>query len=160
MVQTPPNMSQTVYTHIVMNQEGELQEAKYIKKEVRSTSEFIQLYFEHVSTLAKLPRIEYSTLMCIIKHISWKDNDFQMGSKTMQEIVECSGLKVGSIHNALSRLTKRNILQRVKHGWYKLNPKIFWKGSELDRQKQFTLVYEWNIVEDNTSTEPITPSLN
>lgn len=145
----------TVYTSTEKDFEtGEIKSTKFITKTVKTKEEFVILYMKHIALIAKLPHFELQTLLCLAPNIEWETGEFTLDSKTMSKITECSGLGEGSIRNAISKLKKKNIVQRKKTNWYQLNPDLFWKGSEIEREKQFTLSYQWNIKEElNTPIE-------
>jgi hypothetical protein len=141
-------MSQIVYSHQKINHEtGEVTESKFVKKEVKSTDEFIFLYIKHIGTLAKLPSCELKTLICLSSHINWETGDIGLSPNIVDEVQNCSELTISSIRSAISRLAKKNFLQKVKNNWYRINPDIFWRGSEIKRQKMFELTYQWEIKE-------------
>lgn len=136
-----------VYTHQTLDHTtGEVVESKYVKKEVKSTEEFVMMYMKHISLMAQLSKTQLQTLLCIAPCIEWNTGDFTLDSRTMDKITSCNGLNQKSIRNAISSLSKRNIVQRIKTNWYRLNPDLFWKGTELERQKSFELTYRWEIV--------------
>jgi hypothetical protein len=139
-------MSQIVYTHqTIVHETGELRETKYVKKEVKDIQEFVILYLKHIALVAKLPASQLRTLLCLADNIEWATGEFTLDSRTMEKLTSCSGLQEQSIRNAVHEMKKRNILSRIKTNWYKLNPDVFWRGSELERQKTFDLTYRWEI---------------
>ena len=139
---------QTVYTHqTVDGSTGEVLETKFLKKEVKTTEEFVLLYIKHIGLLAQLPKYQLQTLLCLAPCIEWNTGEFTIDSRTMQKVTECTNLSPKTIRNSITKLKKLNIVQRVNTNWYKLNPDLFWKGSELERQKSFSLTYKWEITE-------------
>ena len=142
---------QTVYTAQILDHiTGEIKESKFIKKSVKDVDEFLILYIKHIALIARLPHYQLQTLLCLAPCIEWNTGEFTLDTRTMDKIISCSGIKEQSIRNSVSALKKRNILQRIKSNWYKLNPDIFWKGSELERQKSFEVTYQWDILNDST----------
>lgn len=139
---------QTVYTHQTLDhQTGEVLQSKFVKKEVKDVEEFVILYIKHIALIVQLPHYQLQTLLCLAPNIEWNTGEFTIDSKTMTNITQCSGLKEQSIRNSISQMKKKNIIQRIKTNWYKLNPDIFWRGSELERQKTFSVTYQWDVKE-------------
>lgn len=124
---------------------GELKSKRWIKKQVQDREKFVLLYLEHIGLINKLPHSELKFLLCCASQIEWETNELSLSPKTMAAIIECSGLKESTIRNAVSRLTKKNILKRKVANWYILNPQIFFLGKELSRSKMFELTYQWEI---------------
>ena len=124
---------------------GEIKSKRWVKKEVKDRQQFVVLYLEHIGLINRLPHSELKFLLCCASQIEWESNELSLSPKTMAAIVECSGLKESTIRNAVSRLTKKNILSRKQANWYILNPEIFFKGKEIARAKMFELTYQWNI---------------
>lgn len=140
---------QIVYTHhTVDGTTGEVIESKYVKKEVKDHEEFILMYMKHLGTIAKLPGYELRTLVALSQHVDWETGDIGISPNVMEKIQKLSELEISSIRSALSRLTKKNILRKEKNNWYKINPDIFWRGSQLTRQKMFEVTYQWEIKND------------
>lgn len=139
-------MKKTIYTHETVDATtGETSTIKTIRKEVKTKEEFVMLYIKHLALVAKLPHYALQTLLCISPVIEWETGEFSLTAKNMFEITNCSGLKETSIRNALTYLKKRNFITRKGNNWYQVNPNIFFKGTDLDRDKLFKLTYEWEI---------------
>jgi hypothetical protein len=98
-----------------------------------------------VNVIVRLPHSELKFLLAVLPHIKEYNNDFHIEETLMKSVIQCSGLKESTIRNAVSRLTRKNILKRKKANWYILNPEIFFKGKELARSKMFELTYQWAI---------------
>jgi hypothetical protein len=141
-------MSRTIYTEKQRDPEtNQLVTTRTISKTAKDKDAFVAMYIEHIGTMAKLPHYELQTLLCLTPHIDWDNGVISISSYVQDKILECSGLKYSSIRSALSRLAKRNFITKVKSNWYQINPELFWKGSELERDKQFQLIYQWDILD-------------
>lgn len=136
----------TVYTHQKIDHlTGEVVESKFVKKEVKTREDFVLLYMHHIAALAKLPHYELKVLLSLAPVINWDSGDVEITAKIQQQLQETSGLTYATIKSAISRLAKKNLLKKVKNNWYEVNPEIFWRGSDIARQKQFSLTYQWTI---------------
>jgi hypothetical protein len=140
-------MATTVFTENVVNAEtGELISKKWINKE-SSRENFVLLYMEHIGTIAKLSQGQLATLVAIAELIEYNTGDFSLHPLAIQRVANSSKLSIGTIRNAITALKKKNLIQSKGTNWYTVNPKIFWKGTELERNKQFEVTYRWNIKE-------------
>lgn len=141
-------MSKTVYTENVIDlQTGELFSKRWIGKKVESTEAFIKTYIEDIGALAKCSGAEQSTILCSLKYLDYNTNQLYIDSKRREEICECAGIKRNTLNSAISRLIKKNILIKESNTAYLLNPKLFFFGTELERDKLFSLEIRYEIVE-------------
>jgi hypothetical protein len=134
---------------LLSKETGVIEGDKLIMKTVPA-DRFIRIYLEDIGGLLKLTDGEIKILQCI-----WQICEFNTGKvvlvssvkKDIEEILEKngSGIKVRSIGNIISSLTKKNILIPVpeRTATYLLNPQYFWKGEELERGKVFRLILEY-----------------
>ena len=121
---------------------GEIVKAISIVKKVTNVEHFVQTYCDDLGTLLKCTKGQIDLLVAIID-----SNEVILNSNRRNVIAEKTGLSLSSIYNLTNGLKKKNILVEDKGRLY-LNPKLFFYGSELARQKMFSLSIDYNICED------------
>lgn len=126
-------------------QTGEVQTRKVLKKTVQDKHEFVMLYFEHISLINRLTPMQTKFLLSIVKYVEWNTNDILFHARAMEELVNESGIARKTIRNMISQFCSIGIFNKQKSNWYKLNPRIFFKGSEVERAKMIELSYRWEI---------------
>ena len=109
----------------------------------------MQIYPESLGSLLKCTKGQIDLLVAIInsKFMEFDSNEVILNSNRRNVIAEKTGLSLSSIYNLTNGLKKKNILVEDKGRLY-LNPKLFFYGSELARQKMFSLSIDYNICED------------
>jgi len=137
-------MAATIFTESIINEDGEFKQKRWVKKSV-ARDKFGILYMEHIADLAKLPKCEHQLLNCLYPLAGYDTNEISLGAKEMQHLLSCSGLKQSTIYTSLTRLVKKNFLQRLGRGWFRLNPTIFWTGSEIARAEYLESSYKWEL---------------
>jgi hypothetical protein len=135
-----------VFKERVINEEtGELVSSRTITKQVKDTDSFIKTYIEDIGLLARCSGAEQSVVLCCLKYLDYNTNKLYIDSKTRLQLSECGGLKLNTVNTAISRLVKKNILIKESSSGYILNPKLFFFGAEIDREKMFQLRIQYNI---------------
>lgn len=119
---------------------GEVLEYKQTKK--ITIDEFIMVFFASYPELFKLKGVTLKVLMCC-----WKMSTYNPANNTEGNVInnnalfksycKSQGLQTtdANIDNAVSELSKRNLLIKICRGAYLLNPNYFFKGSLSDRSK-------------------------
>lgn len=96
---------------------------------------YIKLYLDNITALNGLTKGSSDILFQLLKYMSY-DNLIILNPFIKQKIQEELGLKnMQSLNNAISKLTKRDILQNVGRGTYRANPFILGKGKWQDIKK-------------------------
>ena len=142
-------MIQTVYTQTVLDPEtGELIPTKWIKKEVKNRDMFIRTYIQDLGILGKCSGAEQSTILCSLKYLEYNTNVLYINALRRKEICECSNITINTLNSSISRLVKKNILLKKSSGTYLLNPQLFFFGTDLEREKIFSLSIKYVVLED------------
>jgi len=92
---------------------------------------YIKLYLEDISYLNKLPKGTDSIIYELLKYINYKQ-EIYINAHLKKQIAENLNMKLQSINNSISNLTKEEVLIRIDRGVYTINSYIFGKGSWKD----------------------------
>jgi len=101
---------------------------------VEQEPNFIKLYLQDICKLNDIPKTGSKLLNELLKYTSY-DNKILLPSAIKKEIAKKLDTTVGTLDNALSKLTKKEILRREGTGVYILNPFFFGKGKWTDIKK-------------------------
>ncbi len=135
----------TIYTNETQDlQTGEVITRQFITRNVKNTEMFVRAYIEDIGSLAKCSGAEQSVVLCCTKYLDYDTNQLVLTPDRRQEICECGNLTINTVNSAISRLYKKNILQRVE-GKIFLNPKLFFFGKDIEREKMFKLEINYSI---------------
>ena len=108
--------------------------------------EFIKFYLDDMSGFMKIKGdVELKVLMWMFKLTGWNNSQVVMDLSKKEEIAEQSEVKVQSISDALTRLSKKGILLKGRRLYYQLNPEYFFKGEDIEREKVLKVHIEYNI---------------
>lgn len=141
-------MSKTIYTQTVIDPEtGEVIPTKWITRKVKNTDVFIRTYIEDIGALAKCSGAEQSVIWCSLKYIDYNTNRLFIDTNRRKEFSECGGISINTVHSAIQRLVKKNILIKESNVSYLLNPSLFFFGTDLEREKVFDLTIRYIVTE-------------
>lgn len=125
---------------------GEITPTKWITKEVANTDVFIRTYVEDIGALAKCSGSEQSVVLCCLKYLDYNTNRLYIDSQRRKDISSCGGLAPNTVNTAFSRLVKKNIFIKESNCAYLLNPQLFFFGSDMAREKVFSLAIRYKIL--------------
>ena len=108
---------------------------------------FVRTYIEDIGILAKCNKSEQSVILCSLKYLDYGTNELLLTPARRKELCDCAGLKLNTVNMAVSTLYKKNIFIK-KDGSTFLNPKLFFYGTDIDREKQFQLIVNYTIESD------------
>lgn len=137
-----------IFTENTVDGDGELTSKRWIEKKIVSKEHFIQAYIADIGALARCSGAEQSVILCSLQYLDWGTNKLYIDNKIRQEIAVCGNIKINTVNTSISRLVKKNILIKLSSSGYMLNPKLFFFGSEVDRDKIFELVIRYHIDEN------------
>jgi len=139
-------MPQQVFTQVTEDyQTGEVIKREIFRKSVENKEQFVRTYIEDIGLLAKCSGAETSTMLCLLKYTDYNTNKLFITADRRREISDSSGLKLGTVHTAISRLVKKNLLVKCSSSTYILNPKIFFYGADPERSKVFEAIIRYEI---------------
>jgi hypothetical protein len=143
-------MERTVFTSTQYEgSTGEVTKNVVIKKKVKTQEQFVQAYCEDLGSLLKCSNGQINLLIALInlQYIEFNTNEIVVTPARRDIIAEKINLGTGAIYNAISALKKKNIILNNGKQMF-LNPKLFFYGSDLAREKMFQLSIDYTICED------------
>lgn len=143
-------MSKTIFEKFEYDSRtAEVTKSITIKKKVKNTEAFIQAYVNDIGVLLKCTKGQIDFIICCIKlnYIEFDTNELVITSIRRKEIAKEADIKVSSTYNFMNTLEKKRILI-VKEGKTYLNPKLFFYGSEIERERMLTLSINYEICDE------------
>lgn len=140
-------MSKVIYTENNINPEtGEVEQKRFITRQVKDNETFYRTYAEDLGSLLKCSKGEIHFIVCVLnlRFVEYNTNEVVLNTARRKDISGCSGLSEQSIYNFVSSLKRKQILiQKDKHLY--LNPKLFFFGSDIEREKIFELTIKYKL---------------
>jgi len=145
-----PTIKKSYTSEIVDNQTGKtLKKTQNIDYHYDGEPAYIKLYLEDILYLCGLPKSTSKVLFWLLKNCNYA-NDARGGNcvtlnpgqkKFMMEEIGIKSKQ--TIKNAISELTKVNLLERIATGVYRLNPYLFGRGDWRDiKSIRMTVEYD------------------
>jgi hypothetical protein len=100
---------------------------------------YIKLYIKDLCKLKDIPKSGNDTLNELLLLTDYQ-NRIILNSFVKNELCKKLKIKMASLDNNISKLTKNEVLQRLGRGTFTLNPNLFGKGKWQDIKK---LRIEW-----------------
>ncbi len=111
------------------------------REEVRyraTEPEYIKIYLKDILYLSDMPEGYTKIVYKILQEAKWASEGMRVTVNSGVKRLMCRDLGIKSVQtisNALSKLTKAEILMRIETGVYALNPHLFGKGDWRDIEK-------------------------
>lgn len=134
-----------VYRKQIADKDGNLKNEISITKTVNRDCFFLT-YCQDLGSLLKCSNGEKDFIIaCLtLRYVTFDTNELVLNIGRRKEIAEKIKCSVGSLYNIVSSLKKKNII--VEHNYKMfLNPKLFFFGSEVERQKMLVLSINYEI---------------
>lgn len=144
-------MEKVIFRSQTIDSDGVIiNENRVFKKEVKSKEQFVQTYIRDVGVLLQCTKGQIDLLICIMKNqfIEFDTNEVILNSVRRKLLSECSGIKVSSIYSLFVGLKSKKVIVTDDKGKDYLNPNLFFFGSELARDRMFSLKINYTIVDD------------
>ena len=113
---------------------------------------FIQVYLQDVSGFLKIENGTQIQLLALIwKEVSYNNPVVNEGNSivilrdTKERWSKDLNISIRTIENALTSLVKKNLIQKLCKGKYRLNPAYYFKGSTTEREKILNLTTKYEI---------------
>jgi hypothetical protein len=119
------------HNEIIVDSEGnvkEITQREVSSKKIPAEPNFIKLYLQDICKLNDLPKTSSKLLNELLKYSNY-ENLILLPAGIKKEIAKKLDTTVATLDNALSKLTKKEVLKREGTGMYRLNPFLFGKGS-------------------------------
>lgn len=116
-----------------------------INKKVRA-EEFIRVYLEDISSVIKLKNgTDYKVLLALCKFVGYNSNEIILVKAMKIRIAELADVKLQTVSDSIVRLLKNQLLIKSDTSVYRLNPKYFFTGNEIMRDKMLKLSINYTI---------------
>nr|WP_321266177.1 replication/maintenance protein RepL [uncultured Sulfurimonas sp.] len=125
---------QTETNKVYDNETGKVktvEEKTISNKKVDTEPNFIKLYISDICKLNNIPKSTNTILNELLKYTSYQ-NEIYLNVGIKKRMVTALNTTMPTLNNAISKLTKADMLKRIDTGIYKLNPYIFGKGNWTD----------------------------
>lgn len=103
-------------------------ENKTVVSRQPQTPDFTMVFTQDLGYLKNISGGASKLLFGLIKIVD-RNNEATLNSSRKKMIADETGLKLNSIDTLLTQLTKKEVIERIDRGIYRLNPFIFGKGS-------------------------------
>jgi hypothetical protein len=133
IVKKPDTRKITSVKEIVDKETGELVLSEK-KINVSREPDFIKLYFDEITRIYDLPKTNSRVLVSLLRYVNY-ENKIYLNGALIKELSKELDMKVQSFRNALSKLSKSEVLYRLDTGVYLINPNIMAKGKWSDIEK-------------------------
>ncbi len=100
--------------------------------------EYVKVYLKDILYLSDMPEGYTKIVYKLLQEAKWANEGMRITINSGVKRLMCRELCIKSpqtISNALSKLTKADILKRIETGVYALNPHLFGKGDWRDIEK-------------------------
>jgi predicted transcriptional regulator len=126
---------------------GEVLSERTITRDIKSKPVFLRTYMNDIGALIKCSNAEKNVVLQCFEYLLYNSNEVVLNSERRKEIASKTNTKLSTVHIALSRLAKKNILIKKGTNTYTLNPKLFFFGNDIERNKmlEFKIVYNLNF---------------
>ena len=132
--------------HVTDMQTGQIVEERRIFTKKVDKEKFMMVYLESMGSILKINSpIEYKVLLTLWEMSEFETNRIILVKDIKKEIAERLGYVFKTVENAVSRLSKKNLLIKKGTAIYYLNPKYFFKGSEIARSNAFKVIFNFDI---------------
>jgi hypothetical protein len=119
--------------------EGEKKTIQTQKIVLAPEPDYIKLYLNTLLTFKDLPKQLSSTLIAILKLMSYADPECEFGGQLIslqafhkEQICRRLGIKMNTLNKSLTEFVKSGILKRIATGVYQANPNMFGRGEWLN----------------------------
>lgn len=138
---------------VVSIETGEMVEEKRLYKRRVEKEKFMIVYLESMSGILKIDSpIEYKVLLTLWEMSEYESNRIILVKSIKQEIADKLNYVFKTVENAISRLSKKGLLVKKDTAVYYLNPKYFFKGSEIARANAIKVIFDFKL-DDNEETK-------
>lgn len=140
-------MQKTLYVErTVDNESGEVLKTKTITRKTDKVEHFVKAYIEDLGSIIGCSNSEKNLILCLLQlgYVEYESNEIVLNLSRKENLSCCAKINSRSMHNTLYRLIKKNIIIRSGKQLM-LNPKLFFSGTEIQRDKLFELKIRYEI---------------
>jgi len=120
---------------------------------------YIKLYLNTLLAFKDLPKQMSPVLLELLKNMTFADPEAEHGGQLIplnnfvkQQIINRLDIKMNTLDQAITKLTKSGIIKRVGYGTYQANPHMFGRGEWLDI-KSIRATFDFNAGTVETDIE-------
>lgn len=141
-------MEKTIYSSQTVDLEtGEVKSSKVITKKKLTTESFIQTYTQDLGVLLKCTKGQIDLLICLMNlgFVEFNTNEVILTAARRKQVADCANIKQASIYNSVNGLKNKSIIIEDNYGKQYLNPKLFFYGYEIEREKVLKLTLSYHL---------------
>ena len=139
---------------IVDHKTGEITEEKRVYKRQVEKEKFMMVYLESLSGILRINSpIEYKVLLALWEMSEFETNRVILVKPIKESLARKLNYGFKTVENSISRLAKKDLLVKKGAGIYFLNPKYFFKGSEIARSNAIKVIFDFSITNKNEENE-------
>lgn len=139
----------TVFEHTEIDyQTGELIKHKSVKKVTQTTGDFLLAYVEAIGKLAGCSGTQVKVVLACLSYVDYNTNELLLNPNRREQISNLTHLAKDTVNTAISQLYKKHIFIRENKTSY-LNPHLFFKGKDLERDTWFRIHFDYKILDDS-----------
>ena len=134
---------------VVNHETGLVTEEKVVFKRQVEKERFMLVYLESISGILEINSpIEFKVLLALWEMSEFETNRVILVKPIKQDIAVKLKYGFKTVENAISRLSKKGLLVKKGAGIYFLNPKYFFKGSEIARANAIKIIFDFSLTEE------------
>lgn len=95
---------------------------------------FVKFYAERIFEITDITGFELAVLLAMVQFMGY-DNVVDFAQRKKLIVTSGLGVKMQSLNNIISRLNKTDLICRIGHGCYMVNPRYFSRGEWSDIKK-------------------------
>lgn len=134
-----------IFTDTIIDEDGVVKQKRWLSKEVKDVPHFVKMYTDDLCKLMGLTHAEYRILINIQELTEYNTNVFFLNKERREQLANISVVKFNTVNVAISRMMKKNILIKEGSSMYRVNPALFFKGDDLNRDKILQLVISYKL---------------
>lgn len=138
----------------VITEDGEVKSITIKTRKRVQKDKFVMMYLEDLSGVLDLnTKGDYKVLLSLVSRAGYNTNEVRIQKDVKTEIAEETGLAYSSVNKAVVSLTRKKLIIRkvfqgkTIRGIYTLNPKYFFKGSDIERNNVLQAVIEYELID-------------
>lgn len=134
------------FEQIIDKESGEEITSRRVIKQTIAREKFMAIYLQDASGYLEIEStVHFKVLFALWQLAEFDTNELILIKSKKEEIAAKLEYAYKTVDNAITQLAKKQIIIRKNTSVYYLNPKFFWKGSEIARSKALEVVLQYNI---------------
>lgn len=134
-------------------------EIKHHKIVVDSDESFFWTYNALLSILQDLTKTEIKLLQYACLNAQWNKNIVSFGKPVCEDIKKSYDISYQTVKDTVSSLKTKNIFIPLGSGYYRINPRYYWRGNSSERKKTMKFILEVECPECLESVRGNTPKI-